>query len=422
MLSHRLRNGSWVLLASLAALSALAADGDDCTGNFDCGTDEYCAYTSNSCLTDSPYGSCVYVHPDVGCPTVWMPVCGCDLQTYSNGCYSDVAHVSILYPGECEICGTTQGVCAPGRVCLHPSADACGDANPGTCVPAADHEPRTFVFEGTVGSWFDGLGLFPGIGPGERFRGSLTYDLTTPDTGTTAEGQFGVYLHPSPPAGVRLTLADRLVRSVPDHPDLKMFVNNDVGFAGADEFGFVSENTELTPSAYSPGALEVELDWRLREFVGSSNPLTHVALPACPIDPAQFTENDLTLRIDCTVCLGPAAFVDMIGSIDVFEVDLELELNRTTLHWNPPHQCESFDVVTGDVALLGDYAAATSGCMADDLVATSSMLDPDPLPGQGHWYLVRPNRDQGSGSWDSSGGRQHRTRDAGIDGSGAGCP
>ena len=51
------------------------------------------------------YGLCagpaVCTQKPPSCPDVWIPVCGCDVQTYSNECYSDLAGVSVFWMGTC---------------------------------------------------------------------------------------------------------------------------------------------------------------------------------------------------------------------------------------------------------------------------------------------------------------------------------
>ncbi|MBX3269115.1 MAG: hypothetical protein KF729_02570 [Sandaracinaceae bacterium] len=35
------------------------------------------------------------------CPAIYMPVCGCDGRTYSNGCAIASAGIPALHDGEC---------------------------------------------------------------------------------------------------------------------------------------------------------------------------------------------------------------------------------------------------------------------------------------------------------------------------------
>jgi hypothetical protein len=37
----------------------------------------------------------------VMCPDIWAPVCGCDGNTYANGCVAAGARINVAYEGEC---------------------------------------------------------------------------------------------------------------------------------------------------------------------------------------------------------------------------------------------------------------------------------------------------------------------------------
>ena len=38
------------------------------------------------------------------CLVFYLPVCGCNGITYSNGCFAGIAGMSIAYDGECGVC------------------------------------------------------------------------------------------------------------------------------------------------------------------------------------------------------------------------------------------------------------------------------------------------------------------------------
>jgi len=61
-----------------------------CTSNANCASNQYCQKTSCSA---SSVGTCVD-RPQI-CLAVWMPVCGCNGQTYSNICYANFAGINI---------------------------------------------------------------------------------------------------------------------------------------------------------------------------------------------------------------------------------------------------------------------------------------------------------------------------------------
>jgi len=66
-----------------------------CASSGDCPVDDYCRKVG----CNDPAGACE-TRP-MACPDVWMPVCGCDGQTYGNACEAAAAGVNVAYPGEC---------------------------------------------------------------------------------------------------------------------------------------------------------------------------------------------------------------------------------------------------------------------------------------------------------------------------------
>lgn len=86
-----------------------------CQSNFNCPATFFCAKILGRCD-----GMGVCAPKPEGCILVWDPVCGCDLETYSNACFAAMAGVSIYYEGECaaqsclinEDCGFDTHYCA----------------------------------------------------------------------------------------------------------------------------------------------------------------------------------------------------------------------------------------------------------------------------------------------------------------------
>jgi hypothetical protein len=87
---------------------------------------------------------------------------------------------------------------------------------------------------------------------------------------------------------------------------------------------------------------------------------------------------------------------------------------------------DAYDVVSGDLGVLsgsgGDFAAATSMCIADDLVTTSVTVSDDPGIGEAVFFLIRSVHCSTAGTYDSLEPSQVGSRDAEIDISAASCP
>jgi hypothetical protein len=97
--------------------------------------------------------------------------------------------------------------------------------------------------------------------------------------------------------------------------------------------------------------------------------------------------------------------------------------SKAVLSWNGTASAASYDVVRGTVSRLlasGGFAGATDACEANDVAATSVPVPQLPPAGDGLWFLVRAVNGCGAGSYDD--GTEVASRDAGIAGSGQGCP
>ncbi|QED26830.1 hypothetical protein FRD01_06155 [Microvenator marinus] len=130
---------------------------ESCESNDACPSDYFCQIDQeNVCISGE--GMCV-IRP-LDCPEVFMPVCGCDENEYSNSCFAEAAGVNYV-DGECQTtcdpdqdnacpegefcidgvceapvtCGGLLGVtCEDGQFCNIAIEDACGEADQtGTC-------------------------------------------------------------------------------------------------------------------------------------------------------------------------------------------------------------------------------------------------------------------------------------------------
>ena len=97
----------WLMLAAVgAAALGLVTSGADakvgrrCGGilKIVCGPGEWCE--PNGCHPNPRrYGHCVKV-PEI-CPLIFLPVCGCNGQTFSNDCWRIHDKVALKHKGQC---------------------------------------------------------------------------------------------------------------------------------------------------------------------------------------------------------------------------------------------------------------------------------------------------------------------------------
>lgn len=122
----------------LAGCSAVTAPDSRVCGGFrgqGCPADQYCAYPEEAnCGRADATGTCE-PRPEV-CTEEYMPVCGCNGETYSNACKAASAGISVDYQGDCggeqAICGGIAGfLCPEGLECVDDPRDDCDPAHGG---------------------------------------------------------------------------------------------------------------------------------------------------------------------------------------------------------------------------------------------------------------------------------------------------
>ncbi|MGH2689500.1 MAG: hypothetical protein ACRDKW_11915 [Actinomycetota bacterium] len=205
------------------------------------------------------------------------------------------------------------------------------------------------------------------------------------------------------------------------------------GFAGNvdDSYEIVTAAAITGGFAYVPPDLGAGLTLSLRQTATSIR-LT-VAADCNGNGVADTDEIDQGLAQDCDGNLVPdecdigggAGDSNANGFLDACEVSL-LQATPAGLSWTPLVVADVYDVIAGDLGTLrtsgGDFTAATQDCLADDQPGTTLPATPDPLPGEGDWFLVRGVAGPVALSLDTFAPGQIGSRDAEVAASAAACP
>jgi len=154
-------------------------------------------------------------------------------------------------------------------------------------------------------------------------------------------------------------------------------------------------------------------------------PFTSADLPLTPPDLDVLGGGQFEIEGECTVCLSPAAFFRIEGTLTTLDFPVSVSLSRDRILWSALEEPSTYDVLRGDLTVLrngGDFSAAIDECLADNHDGGSLPFEMDPDPGEGYWVLSRSVSSGGNGTYDSGGWSQIAGRDESILLSGLDCP
>jgi hypothetical protein len=128
-----------------------------------------------------------------------------------------------------------------------------------------------------------------------------------------------------------------------------------------------------------------------------------------------FPAIDVTITIPDQGCFNTEMHV-------VAKPTTHVSMSRDAVSWQELPLVAGYDVVVGSLNALrlthGNFKQATLACVADEGSGGEVGYTSSPGPGQGLWFLARPD----VGSWDAGSPAQVGSCDAEIDASSAGCP
>jgi hypothetical protein len=237
-------------------------------------------------------------------------------------------------------------------------------------------DPVVFALEGRVESVFDGRSAVDdSVGRGSRITGYYVFDSDTPNSERpTGFNDVGIYHHERPPAGVWLRVGRNVYGSDRLRPDFDIFVHNDFGFVGSDDYGF---NSRRNVARYSePAAFmdRLDIDWFASTAPRHGDVFNDVSLPLEPPDLTKLGGGTLTIYGECTMCAAPSAFFRIEGTV-------------TSLRRVRP-QTVLADMDMDGVVGRGDFARLAAHYGARNMVPAADVMDDGDLDGDGAVNLL----------------------------------